>query len=101
MNKKISLFLTLLLNSFLICIYGQDSKKLEPINIIGTALSVDYDKNSISSTIVNTIANAFDGDFDTYFASYERSNTWVGLDLGEKHATARRLLRMRRGLPAM
>ena len=27
----------------------------------------------------------FDGDYDTFFASYDRSQTWVGLDLGEKH----------------
>ena len=60
------------------------SQKLPAINIIGTEMSVDYSTNTPSTT-VNTKSNVFDGDFDTYFASYERSGTWVGLDLGEKH----------------
>ena len=52
--------------------------------IIGTAYSVDYSSGQ-KSTTVNTRHNVFDGDFETYFASYERSRTWVGLDLGSKH----------------
>lgn len=52
--------------------------------IIGTAYSVDYSSGQKSTTI-NTRHNVFDGDFETYFASYERSGTWVGLDLGSKH----------------
>lgn len=52
--------------------------------IIGTAYSVDYSSGQ-KSTTVNTRHNVFDGDFETYFASYERSGTWVGLDLGSKH----------------
>ncbi len=52
--------------------------------IIGTAYSVDYSSGQ-KSTTVNTRQNVFDGDFETYFASYERSGTWVGLDLGSKH----------------
>ena len=52
--------------------------------VIGTTYSVDYNTGQ-SSTIVNTKYNVFDGNFDTYFASYERSGTWVGLDLGSKH----------------
>jgi hypothetical protein len=96
MNKKIALFLTLFINSFLIGIFGQNPEKLEPVNIIGTRLSVDYSNNT-SSTTVNTIANVFDGNFDTYFASYERSNTWVGLDLGEKHVITKVAYSPRRG----
>lgn len=46
--------------------------------------SVDYSTGNPSTT-VNSPANAFDDDFSTIFASYERSYTWVGLDLGEKH----------------
>ncbi len=57
--------------------------------IIGTTTSVDYDNGSIESTTVNTRDNAFDGDMSTYFASYERSYTWVGLDLGEKYVITR------------
>ena len=53
--------------------------------IIGTQWSVDYDNNNAKSERVNTKGNVFDGDFNTYFASYDRSGTWVGLDLGEKY----------------
>lgn len=50
--------------------------------------SVDYSTGT-ESTTVNTVANAFDGKLDTYFASYVRSYTWVGLDLGEQHVITR------------
>ena len=53
--------------------------------IIGSQYSVDYDNGNAKSTTVNTKNNVFDGNFDTYFASYDRSRTWVGLDLGKKH----------------
>lgn len=53
--------------------------------VIGTQYSVDYDKGNSKSTTVNVKNNVFDGKFDTYFASYDRSRTWVGMDLGEKH----------------
>ena len=53
--------------------------------IIGTKYSVDYNNSDTQSTTVNTKANVFDRKFNTFFASYERSKTWVGLDLGEKH----------------
>ncbi len=55
-----------------------------PGAIIGTKYSVDYTDGS-QSTTVNTRANVFDRKFNTFFASFERSKTWVGLDLGEKH----------------
>jgi hypothetical protein len=71
---------------------GQTIRKLTPdgntVIIIGSRLSVNYDNNQSSET-VNTKNNVFDGDFDTFFASYDRSNTWVGLDLGEKHIITR------------
>lgn len=60
-----------------------DSEKLSG-GIIGTRYSVDYNTGQQSET-VNTKANVFDGDYDTFFASYDRSQTWVGLDLGEPH----------------
>ena len=54
--------------------------------IIGTKTSVDYSQSGYpASTTANTKPMAFDGNFDTFFASYDRSGTWVGLDLGEKH----------------
>ena len=56
-----------------------------PGAIIGTKYSVDYGNGDAQSTTVNTKANVFDRKFNTYFASYNRSMTWVGLDLGEKH----------------
>ena len=56
--------------------------------VIGTAESVDYSTGQPSTT-VNTAANAFDGDLSSYFASYERSRTWVGLDLGTPHVITR------------
>ncbi len=58
----------------------------EPLTgrVIGTELSVDYSTGNPSTT-VNTKDNVFDGDISTFFASYGRSYTWVGLDLGERH----------------
>ena len=52
--------------------------------VIGTMYSVDYSNNTQSVT-VNTKNNVFDGDFETFFASWDRSGSWVGLDLGSKH----------------
>ncbi|MBO4550608.1 MAG: CotH kinase family protein, partial [Bacteroidaceae bacterium] len=56
--------------------------------VIGTTESYDYSVGKPSTT-VNTAANAFDGDLNTFFASNERSKTWVGLDLGEPHVITR------------
>ena len=50
--------------------------------------AVDYNNGSVSTT-VNQPANAFDGNLNTYYASYERSYTWVGLDLGKPHVITR------------
>ncbi len=52
--------------------------------VLGSSPSYDYNTNR-SSTTVNTPACAFDGDLSTFYASYDRSNTWVGLDLGTPH----------------
>ena len=56
--------------------------------VIGTPLSVDYSTNQQTTTL-NTCANAFDGNLATFFASWERSYTWAGLDLGESHVITR------------
>lgn len=48
------------------------------------AVSVDYSTSSASTT-VNTPADVFDGDYTTFYASYERSTGWVGLDLGTQY----------------
>lgn len=52
--------------------------------VIGTLTSVDYGSNTASTT-KNTRECAFDNDLTTYFAAYDRSFAWVGLDLGEPH----------------
>jgi len=57
--------------------------------VIGTKACVDYANTSKSTTTVNTCANAFDGNLDTFFASWERSYTWAGLDLGSPHVITR------------
>ena len=56
--------------------------------VMGTTTSVDYGNNQPSTT-VNTRECAFDGDLTTYFAAYERSYAWVGLDVGEPHVITR------------
>lgn len=71
---------------FLLCAtfaYGQQtSRKLSGTPIGST--SIDYG-TSQPSTTVNTPDCAFDGDTKTFYASYDRSRTWVGLDLGFPH----------------
>ena len=52
--------------------------------VIGTTETVDYSTFN-KSTSVNTREMAFDGKLDTFFASWERSYTWTGLDLGSPH----------------
>ena len=65
---------------------GQDSKLSGAV--IGTEESVDYGTNAASTT-VNTRECAFDGNLNTYFAAYDRSYAWVGLDLGTPHIITR------------
>ncbi len=60
-----------------------DSQKLTG-TVIGTTETVDYSTFN-KSTTVNTCAMAFDGNLNTFFASWERSYTWAGLDLGAPH----------------
>ena len=57
-------------------------------SVIGTMECVDYSTNR-KTTTVNTCVNAFDGDLNTFFASWERSYTWAGLDLGSPHVITR------------
>ena len=64
-----------------------EDKKLTG-QVIGTVESVDY-SNGQKTTKVNTCKNAFDGNLDTFFASWERSYTWAGLDLGDAHVITR------------
>lgn len=57
---------------------------------IGSSPSVDYSSSSFpATTAVNTPPYAFDGDPATFFASYDRSNTWVGLQLDTTYVITR------------
>ena len=56
---------------------------------IGSSPSVDYGNGASATTTKNLPADAFDGDLNTYYASYDRSYTWVGLDLGTPHVITR------------
>lgn len=49
---------------------------------IGTPQGYNYENRRIE---YNIQGRAFDGDLTTYFATYERSYTWVGLDLGQPY----------------
>ncbi|MBO7068190.1 MAG: CotH kinase family protein [Bacteroidaceae bacterium] len=64
-------------------VYGQQIEQKLTGTPIGSP-NIDYD-TSQSSTTVNTPACAFDGNYDTFYASMDRSRTWVGLDLGTAH----------------
>ena len=78
-------FLTLIFLLFSACFsYGQQTE----IKLSGTPIgspSIDYNNQNQPSTTVNTPACAFDGNTKTFYASYDRSRTWVGLDLGTPH----------------
>ena len=56
--------------------------------VIGSEWSYDY-ITRIPSATVNTKKQAFDRDTDTFFASFDRSYGWVGLDLGTPHVITR------------
>jgi len=84
MKHSILIFITIL---FGVCPAQSQDAKLSG-TVIGTEKSVDYDTNTASTT-VNTRECAFDGNLNTYFAAYDRSFAWVGLDLGEPHIITR------------
>ena len=72
--------------SLLSPVYGDDLLKG---TVIGTIETVNYQNSSDRSNTVNTRENAFDGDLNTFFASYDKSYTWTGLDLGSAHVITR------------
>ena len=82
MSKR-AFFSLLFIAAICLQLNAQIPSKLPSTNTIGSR-SVNYDSGQPSET-VNTAANAFDGNLSTFFASYDRSYTWVGLDLGEAH----------------
>ena len=66
--------------------YGDDLLKGM---VIGTIETYNYKKTADRTNTVNTRENAFDGDLNTFFASYDKSYTWAGLDLGSAHVITR------------
>ena len=80
------LLVHLLLMLLMTPVYGDD---LLTGTVIGTTETVNYQNTSDRSNTVNTRENAFDGNLNTFFASWERSYTWTGLDLGEAHVITR------------
>ena len=50
--------------------------------------AVDYNTGHVSTT-ENQPSDAFDGNKNTFYASFERSYTWVGLDLGKQYVITR------------
>ena len=87
MMNRITFIIVLLVAA--LCSSAQNTPQSTKLS--GTAIgspNVDYDTNK-SSTTVNTPAHAFDGNYDTFYASMDRSRTWVGLDLGTAHVITR------------
>lgn len=80
------LLVHLLLMLLMTPVYGDD---LLMGTVIGTTETVNYQNTSDRSNTVNTRENAFDGNLNTFFASWERSYTWTGLDLGKAHVITR------------
>lgn len=76
--------LSLILLTFFACVPALADDPLLTGTILGSSPSVDYSTNQ-QSTTVNLPAAAFDGNLSTFYASYDRSNTYVGLDLGTPH----------------
>ena len=79
-TKQLLLFVLMALTAS--AAYSDDHKLTG--TVIGTTETVDYSTFN-KSTTVNTREMAFDGDLNTFFASWERSYTWAGLDLGTPH----------------
>ena len=82
--KRFIILLSLL--SFVV-LFGSAQDTPASTKLIGTPIgspNIDY-STSQSSETVNTPACAFDGNYDTFYASMDRSRTWVGLDLGTAH----------------
>ena len=87
-TSKINIILTL---AFLFLSTGFVSAQPTAAKLSGTPIgstSVDYSTGKASTT-VNAPACAFDGNTKTFYASYDRSRTWVGLDLGAPHVITR------------
>ncbi|RHJ76816.1 CotH kinase family protein [Parabacteroides sp. AM08-6] len=82
--KKLIITVTSLLITTLF-VSAQNSEPLKG-TVIGSEFSADYSvSGGAQSTTVNTKNNAFDNDLNTFFAAYDRTGGWAGLDLGKPH----------------
>ena len=78
-------FFLIILMAITFMVFAEDSVlKGQPMG----SPSVDYSTGAVSTT-ANQPLFAFDGDLSTFYASYDRSYTWVGLDLGKPHVITR------------
>lgn len=84
MTKKLQITIALLCWAF--SIQAQDP--LLSGTVMGSSPSIDYNSGAASYT-VNQPSAAFDGDLSTFFASYDRTYTWAGMDLGTPHVITR------------
>lgn len=83
-NKHIWILIIFLAHAAIVCAQGT----LLTGTVMGSSPSVEYVTFGPTTT-QNLPADAFDGNLDTYFASYDRSYTWAGLDLGSRHVITR------------
>lgn len=84
--KRIHIFLMAMTLSYVMapCTNADDNK------LTGTPIGTEWGYNYETGSICRNIQHlAFDGRLDTYFATDERSYTWVGLDLGTPHVITR------------
>lgn len=68
--------------SLLLCSLSISAQNVELLS--GTVIGY-YGTSEESQSSVNTKENAFDDNPDTYFAAYDESGGWAGLDLGTPH----------------
>ncbi|MCR4922348.1 MAG: CotH kinase family protein [Bacteroidaceae bacterium] len=85
-NRLILTILLCLLHPAL-WLHAEKDDKLTGI-VIGTDDYYDPVRDCVSLT-TNTREEAFDGDLSTYVCTYQKSHTWVGLDLGAPHVITR------------
>ena len=82
MNCKTTFFA--LLMSVSVYAYADDPIELKG-TVIGTKNCYDYSGGGVASLFVNTADNLFDNKLNTFFATFQKSGGWAGLDLGKKH----------------
>lgn len=59
----------------------QETVKEDFISLTSTQATIDHTVQSIEITV----SSSESWTMETFFASHDRSRTWVGLDLGERH----------------